>query len=96
MSYTKGPWSYEERCSGIAIFRPSQGDEEEVITSMIIPKNDEDECTDEDEANARLISCAPEMLEMLKECQDALALGKVPKPSFFAKIQALITEAESK
>ena len=65
MNHTTGPWTYEERCGGIAVIKPETETDEEIITASIIPKGDEDECSDEDEANAKLIATAPELLSDL-------------------------------
>jgi hypothetical protein len=50
---TPRPWTYEERCSGIVII-PKDLDDETIISS-IIPDDEDDECTDQQEANAELI-----------------------------------------
>jgi hypothetical protein len=63
---TARPWTYEERCSGIVI---TDGKDEETIIASFIPRSeeDEDECTDEQEANAELIVKAVNAYDSLVE-----------------------------
>lgn len=78
MSHTPGPWVIEGESGN-----PGEG---EVITStgrtICWTANtwdldgDEEAITAEDRANARLIACAPEMLDALRLAKDALDLAQ--------------------
>lgn len=50
--------------------------------------------SEEDKANAQLISCAPEMLEMLERVREKLANGDMPDYDDYEEIEQLITKAK--
>jgi hypothetical protein len=62
---TKGKWEVSEinisDYKSLAVF---SSDTKKVLLHVYLPKN---QITEEEKANAQLISCAPEMLEMLKK-----------------------------
>lgn len=72
--HTPAEWSYEERCTGIAIIRKCEDGEK--IIATILPNDDEEQCDDEDEANALLIITAPYLLDA---CEAAYSLLKSRK-----------------
>lgn len=67
MKHTPGPWY----ANGIVV-RPANVDRNPCIAVA----DDQDRLRDEQEANARLIAAAPELLEALRNLlEDAIALG---------------------
>jgi len=63
MTHTQGPWSYIGNGDVVAKSDKYCGGEKD-IASVFLTVNDEDE------ANARLIAAAPELLEALKDMLD--------------------------
>lgn len=63
VEHTPGPWMYDDDRIGVS---DSPHDSEPFITSVICDMVGDHITTDENDANARLIAAAPDMLEALK------------------------------
>lgn len=91
MTHTQGPWSYIGNGDVVAKSDKYCGGEKD-IASVFLTVNDEDE------ANARLIAAAPELLEALKEIVSQIdqggAGGKVfSRDACIAQARAAISKA---
>lgn len=68
---TKGIWTHNEQIVNNGSFYRVKGDTVKVCN--VVTRNQE-----EAEANAKLIACAPEMLDALKECEEFLNRVQAP------------------
>ena len=82
MKHTKGPWNFNENSFDKTITAKN-----DIYHGVIVF---DEGCfeTEEGEANARLISCAPEMLEALIECY----MREANKESYMSKVLVIIIE----
>lgn len=62
MSHTPGPWKEVRDCLNSTDIRAKK----DALVAYVVANEDGDNLTDEDHANARLISAAPDLLEALK------------------------------
>lgn len=89
--HTKGPWLYERQHKFFSV-RHVRDDEWTVVCETLL-------YSPEDEANARLISAAPELLELLKSSLESLQMesecdGCTVYPCTQCRAKAVIRKAE--
>jgi len=87
---TKGEWEVQTPKHGIG-FLYIKTDEKEIAHCCGIKDNGK--TTDECKANAQLISCAPEMLEMLEEFITKCDYGMPHDEDLYNKAKQLIKKA---
>ena len=87
--HTPGPWAVD---GDDALWVNAIGREHEPVICDIVPR-DADAFTDEDEANARLMAAAPELLEACRDALLVMSAHACPAPKTIAFIEAAIAKA---
>jgi len=93
---TRGEWKYEIKKGRITVQIPIR---EKVNQELVLGKILDDDCDitsccrTEEHANAKLISCAPELLEMVDELLKELAFHGYTHSTAIVKAQQLIKKA---
>ena len=91
--YTPGPWHLEQPWAGFSALRGPKG---ELIFGLTAGSEDEAQSPQVCEANGRLIAAAPEMLDALRLCLQAIDEGREYQGMVIQNVEAAIKKAEGK
>ncbi len=96
MTHTPAPWTKELTPGGYAINAGGDNKEEDTFCNIALVIEDQED-GDETEANARLISAAPDLLEALKKCFEIMSRVTFPGTAvdlLYEEARAAIQKAE--
>lgn len=103
--HTPGPWKWTAEDSSVLALYGPRGDEDHVLWSEICPacQKSGGRCTAPNDANARLIAAAPDLLAMLEEIikdderviSDLFKIGRfMPEPPLLKRARTVVDKAK--